>query len=163
MKLATQLLQESATTTSAWGFHPTNTTPTSVSGFCFAHMTFNIVEDAPSESNHPSSIRNLISERESDPRKAAALARAREKLGLHLSREASEHSLAGLRLSQGFSQTQLAAKMGVQQPYIARIERGDDDLKTSTIENLAAALGVGADRVFSALAAARTSRKGDQQ
>ncbi len=104
------------------------------------------------------SIQELIAERERDPRKAAALARARQKLSAHLS-EGGSVSIAQLRLSKGLSQVQLATAMNVKQPYIARVERGDDDLKFSTIESLARALGETVSTIAQSLAASRASRE----
>lgn len=104
------------------------------------------------------SISDLISERERDPRKAAALVRARQKLASRLMDE-PQLSLANLRLQKGLSQARLASLMGVQQPYIARIERGEDDLKMSTIESLAKALGEPTTTVFAAVAGRRAERE----
>ena len=102
------------------------------------------------------SISSIIAEREKDPRKAAALARARKKIAGMLVDDAS-FSIAQLRLSKGLSQQQLAAKMGVKQPYIARIEKGED-IKASTISNLAGALGVSSEVVFKAIEMALSAR-----
>ncbi|MGZ7132608.1 MAG: helix-turn-helix domain-containing protein [Halobacteriota archaeon] len=85
------------------------------------------------------------------------MARAREKLARRLDL-APELSLAKLRLQKGLSQTKLGELMGgVAQPQVARIERGDD-IKTSTIEKLAQALGVSPAEVFAAVMATRSSR-----
>lgn len=49
--------------------------------------------------------------------------------------------LVELRHASGLSQTQLAARMGTSQSAIARLEAGDADLRLSTLERYAAALG----------------------
>lgn len=50
--------------------------------------------------------------------------------------------ISTLRLKNGFSQTQLAEALGTSQSHVARIEAGTDDIRFSTIEKLARALGV---------------------
>jgi transcriptional regulator with XRE-family HTH domain len=44
------------------------------------------------------------------------------------------------RLSLGLSQTEVAARMGTSQSAIARLERGDADVRLSTLQRYAAAL-----------------------
>jgi predicted transcriptional regulator len=50
-------------------------------------------------------------------------------------------ALAKARRRAGLSQRALAAKTGVAQPTIARIERGHDDPRLQTLERLLNALG----------------------
>ena len=47
----------------------------------------------------------------------------------------------GRRLELGLSQTEVAARMGTSQSAVARLESGDADLRLSTLERYAAALG----------------------
>ncbi len=49
--------------------------------------------------------------------------------------------LVALRLELGFSQTEVAARMRTSQSAVARLESGDADIKLSTLERYAAALG----------------------
>ena len=49
--------------------------------------------------------------------------------------------LAGLRRSAGLSQTEVAARMGTSQSAVARLESGDVDVRASTLERYAAAIG----------------------
>ncbi len=49
--------------------------------------------------------------------------------------------LAALRTERGLTQTQVAARMGTSQSVVARIESGDVDVKLSTLEKYAAAIG----------------------
>ncbi|MGP7995783.1 MAG: helix-turn-helix domain-containing protein [Streptosporangiaceae bacterium] len=49
--------------------------------------------------------------------------------------------LAAQRQSAGLSQTQVAARMGTSQSAVARIEAGDADMRASTLERYAAAVG----------------------
>ena len=108
---------------------------------------------APAHSTHGIPIGTLVAQREKDSRKAAAYARARQKLASRL--EGGEPSLARLRLAKGMSQSQLANAMGKQQPYVARLESGSNDVQVSTIEALAKALCVPANEVFAAVMASR--------
>lgn len=92
--------------------------------------------------------------REKDPVRSKYLKAARLKLSEQIDKD--KYPLAQLRLSKGLSQTQLADKMGMQQPSIARIERGAEDIKLSTIEKLSVALGVDKYEVFVAAELQRT-------
>ena len=62
-------------------------------------------------------------------------------------RDAAEHRrlvarrLAGARQAQGLSQTAVAARMGTSQSVVARLESGALDMRLSTLERYAAALG----------------------
>jgi len=49
--------------------------------------------------------------------------------------------LVARREQQGLTQTVVAARMGTSQSAVARLERGDADVRVSTLERYAAALG----------------------
>lgn len=49
--------------------------------------------------------------------------------------------LAEQRLAAGLSQTEVAARMGTSQSAVARLEAGTADVRTSTLERYAAAVG----------------------
>ncbi len=49
--------------------------------------------------------------------------------------------LAGHRRSLGLSQTEVAARMGTSQSAVARLESGELDVRLSTLERYAAAIG----------------------
>ena len=49
--------------------------------------------------------------------------------------------LTGQRQSAGLSQTEVAARMGTSQSAVARIEAGEADVRVSTLERYAAAIG----------------------
>lgn len=53
--------------------------------------------------------------------------------------------LASARHEQGLSQTVVAARMGTSQSVVARLESGDNDVRLSTLERYAAALGLKLD------------------
>lgn len=141
----------------AWAFQPTSAMGTTVVGIMYAHVTINMAPDH-GVSDHSNSIQKLIAERELDPRKAAALARARKRISVFLE-DGGDISLSKLRLSKGLSQTQLANAMNVKQPYIARIESGMDDLRLSTIESLAKALNEPVERITVALCTSRLKKE----
>jgi len=123
-----------------------------------AQVTLDMALVSRRQTRHGVAIDTLIAERERDTKKAAALARARRKHAANLEDDPAL-SLTRLRLAKGWSQTQLAHAIGTQQPYIARIERGDDDLKMSTMEKIAQALGVPASDIFQAVATVRARRE----
>jgi len=50
-------------------------------------------------------------------------------------------ALSARRLEVGLSQTEVAARMGTSQSAVARLESGEADLRLSTLERYAAALG----------------------
>jgi transcriptional regulator with XRE-family HTH domain len=49
--------------------------------------------------------------------------------------------LVAQRLNAGLSQTEVAARMGTSQSAVARLEGGDADVRASTLERYAAAIG----------------------
>ena len=49
--------------------------------------------------------------------------------------------LAGQRQAAGLSQTEIAARMGTSQSAVARLESGTADVRASTLERYAAAVG----------------------
>lgn len=49
--------------------------------------------------------------------------------------------LAARRRAQGLSQTEVAARMGTSQSAVARLEASAGDLRVSTLERYAAAVG----------------------
>jgi ribosome-binding protein aMBF1 (putative translation factor) len=49
--------------------------------------------------------------------------------------------LTAQRRSAGLSQTEVAARMGTSQSAVARLESGDADVRVSTLERYAAAIG----------------------
>src|SRR5437660_6282936 len=56
-------------------------------------------------------------------------------------RQALTADLVARRRALGLSQTEVAARMGTSQSAVARLESGDGDLRLSTLERYAAALG----------------------
>jgi ribosome-binding protein aMBF1 (putative translation factor) len=56
-------------------------------------------------------------------------------------RAALVRELAAQRQSAHLSQTQVAARMGTSQSAVARLESGEADVRASTLERYAAAIG----------------------
>src|SRR5438445_13450296 len=56
-------------------------------------------------------------------------------------RQALTADLVARRRALGLSQTEVAARMGTSQSAVARLESGHGDLRLSTLERYAAALG----------------------
>ena len=50
--------------------------------------------------------------------------------------------LVAERVKLGLTQTEVAARMGTSQSAVARLEAGDGDLRLSTLERYASALGM---------------------
>lgn len=91
-----------------------------------------------------------------NPRRAAALQRARQRISKEISDD-SIFSLVKLRLNAGLSQAELAEAMDTQQPAIARLEKRTAEPNLSTMVKLAEVLGVQEEVVFKAFL---TTRKG---
>ena len=88
---------------------------------------------------------------ESDPKRAAALARARLRISDAVVVK-GKPTLASLRLGRGLSQVSLANSIGTSQSRLSRIETGLDDILHSTFEKLVGALDVSRDQLAEALA-----------
>src|SRR5258707_15358350 len=56
-------------------------------------------------------------------------------------RQSLTAELATRRVELGLSQTEVAARMGTSQSAVARLETGDADVRVSTLERYAAAIG----------------------
>jgi ribosome-binding protein aMBF1 (putative translation factor) len=76
-------------------------------------------------------FREMASRRIADER-AAMMAEDRARL---------LRELAGQRQAAGLSQTEVAARMGTSQSAVARLESGTADVRASTLERYAAAVG----------------------
>ncbi|MHB1445439.1 MAG: helix-turn-helix domain-containing protein [Acidimicrobiales bacterium] len=56
-------------------------------------------------------------------------------------RQALTEALVARRVDLGLSQTEVAARMGTSQSAVARLETGQGDVRMSTLERYAAAVG----------------------
>lgn len=97
-------------------------------------------------------VHDRVEQLERNPQRAAALARARERLAAELH---PPGTLAALRMSKGLSQSALAANMGTSQSKVSRIETGLDDPLHSTLLKLCAALDEPLEVVSAALQASQ--------
>jgi transcriptional regulator with XRE-family HTH domain len=70
-------------------------------------------------------------------------------------RRALAGDLVARRTSLGLTQTEVAARMGTSQSAVARMEAGDSDLRLSTVERYAAAVGLVVDWTIREPATAR--------
>lgn len=57
-------------------------------------------------------------------------------------RQALAEDLTAKRVKLGLTQTEVAARMGTSQSAVARLESGEADVRLSTLERYAAAIGV---------------------
>ncbi|GHU01318.1 hypothetical protein FACS1894154_11230 [Betaproteobacteria bacterium] len=96
-------------------------------------------------------VDDYLIRQEANPRKAAALARARKRLATDAPELYPAGALRTLRLQKGLSQKQLAARMGTSQSRLSRIEAGQDDPLLSTVRKLAQALDVSVEMIVAAL------------
>jgi DNA-binding XRE family transcriptional regulator len=97
-------------------------------------------------------IDDIVRSRESNPRHAAALVRARQRLAVQVENESQETTIASLRLRAGLSQSKIAELLGNSQSSYSLIESGRRDILHSTFEKLAAILHVSRDELAIALA-----------
>lgn len=120
-------------------------------------VTIDFATEEP-QHTHGKSASRLARQWDDNPQRAEAMQRARQRLAETLQPQTGA-TLAMLRLQKGLSQSRLATLIGTKQPYIARVESGDDDLKISTIEKIAAALDLSPQEVFAVIAQNRSNKK----
>lgn len=89
---------------------------------------------------------------QANPVRAAALAEGRARLGKVLDHQNSGvRTLSSMRLAAKLSQSDLAEKMDMKQPNVARLERRPGDPSMTTLTKLATALGVSITEVIAAV------------
>lgn len=97
-------------------------------------------------------IDDIIRESESDPQRAAALARARQRLAAQLESSPPRPTVAYLRLRAGLSQSKIAELLGNSQSSYSLIESGKRaDIYFTTFEKLVQILSVSRDELAAAL------------
>lgn len=115
-------------------------------------VPFDPLADDPAILNGGTEAGEFFARRSRDPVRAARLATSRKKLGQALEATHGQRTgLVALRMKAGLSQTELAQRMQTQQPSVARWERSPKTMSVQIIESMAAALGVVAVEVFSAI------------
>jgi DNA-binding XRE family transcriptional regulator len=112
--------------------------------------------DDPAILNGGMEAGEFFARRSRDPVRAARLAIARKKLGQALDATHGQRTgLVALRMKAGLSQTELAQRMGTQQPSVARWERSPEKMGFETIEAWANALNIDTLDVCAAIKAQR--------
>ncbi len=97
-------------------------------------------------------IDDVVRKSESNPRRAAVLARARQRLANRVEVAAQKPTLASLRLKAGLSQAKVAELLGNSQSSYSLIESGRRaDILLSTFERLIQILHVSRDKLAAAL------------
>ena len=86
-------------------------------------------------------VDTLIEQAEAHPLTKEAIAAGRKAVAENYY-AADAPSLPYYRLQKGWSQKELAMRVGTSQSHIARIEAGDIDLQVSTLQRLAVAFDV---------------------
>lgn len=90
----------------------------------------------------------------SNPLRAASIVKGRQRLAKIVDqRNPGFRPLSTLRLAAGLSQAELADKMDMKQPNIARLEKKPGDPSLSTLQKLATVLGVDVGQVIAAIEA----------
>lgn len=88
------------------------------------------------------------------PLRAAAIVKGRQRLAKVAAQlNPGFRPLSALRLAAGLSQSELAEKMDMKQPNIARLEKKPGDPSLSTLRKLASVLGVDIGEVIAAVEA----------
>lgn len=137
------------------GFLPTSIDKNCVVGITLVPTVFFVNDEEAGCLAAPVSgarIQDRIARLEKSPRRADALARARQRLGRWLDAEQRPGSeLVALRLAAGLSQRQLAGLLGTQQANVSRLEKCPGNPGLNTLQSWASALGVSIDRLASAI------------
>lgn len=127
--------------TSSAEYRPTSSVPNVVENGELTFQVCTLFHTRPPLRTGELSASDYLAKIEADPRKSAALARARARVGQRVA-DNEVISLTKLRLSARLSQAQLAARLGTQQPNIARWEREPKNMTVETVFRFAEALGV---------------------
>jgi ribosome-binding protein aMBF1 (putative translation factor) len=100
-------------------------------------------------------IEALVDQEENDPVAKQAIAEGRVSIAENYY-ATQPRRLSYYRLRNGWSQKELAGRMGTSQSYIARLEAGDIDPQVSTLKRLAAVFDVQPSVLLDALAEGAT-------
>lgn len=96
-------------------------------------------------------IDSLVEQAEADPASKQSIAEGRKAVAAQY--YGDSRPLAFYRLQKGWSQKELASRLGTSQSYVARLEAGDIDPQVSTLQRLASVLEVTANVLLEALLA----------
>ena len=114
-----------------------------------------VLEPVPAEVPLPEGfvdIDTLVEEAEKDPVARQAIEEGRKAVAQHYYAD-EPRSLAYYRLARGWSQKELAARVGTSQSYVARLELGEIDPQVSTLRRIAVALEMQPAELLDALPA----------
>lgn len=95
-------------------------------------------------------IADLVARYECDPQKRAAIAEGRREVARQFFDE-SDISIRAMRLRHGWSQAELARRLGTSQSHVARIEKGQEDVRLSTCQKLCGVLEIDLNQLGKAL------------
>lgn len=148
-------------------FLPTHTDKDFTAGYVMYPMVIyhnaKVAQIVHTSAHVAASVNERVARLEANPARAAALAKARSRMGQWLEKESpSTHGLAALRMKAGLSQNTLAQRMGTQQSNVSRWEKEPGDMQFSTIKNLAQALGVPLNDVLQALEASNPKKEANR-
>lgn len=136
-------------------FLPTHTSKDVTAGYvCYPVVVYHNekVQSIISQSRHTgANLHEHIAKLERTPARAAALARARQRIGAWVTNEMPDKGLAALRMKAGLSQAKLAELIGTQQSNISRWEKTTGDMQHSTMKKMAQVLGVSTADVVAAI------------
>ncbi len=91
----------------------------------------------------------VVDEEEKNPASRDAIATGRRSVAEHYYADGPK-SLSWYRLTRGWSQKELARRLGSSQSYVARLGAGDIDPQVSTLQRLAAVFEVPAAELLEA-------------
>jgi DNA-binding XRE family transcriptional regulator len=97
-------------------------------------------------------IDHLVEQEEKDHSTHEAIAAGRQAIAEHYY-DSEPRRLAWYRLQKGWSQKQLASRLGTSQSYVARLEAGNIDPQLSTLQRLAGVFEIAPADVLDALLA----------
>lgn len=109
------------------------------------HVNSNV--DAPPQHK---TIGELVNRWGRDEKRRVAMEQARKWVADTFHAEDGD-TVRTLRLRNGWSQSQLATKLGTSQPHVVRIERGTENLTIETCRRLCSVLGVDMNTLDQAL------------
>lgn len=89
-------------------------------------------------------LRELRTKRAQNPRRQAAVERARQRLAGYVS--GGSETLKSFRLSHGLSQQEFAERLGTTQPYVSRIEKSPSNAGVDFMRRLCQVFGIDMNR-----------------
>lgn len=116
-------------------------------------LSFELASEQPLSLPDFDDVADIVADLESDPKRAASLAQARQALAQSAIAAERLSPITRLRLEKGWSQAKLAQALGTSQSHVARLESKNGDPQFSTLRKVAATLGESVGRLAEQLAA----------